>query len=1068
MVLLAALSVSAVPLQAQAPLQNALFTAATSAEDSDGKEWAFLLFQLTADIETLFTRRLAIYQKSGGIDQPGDFKHSGNVALHEHPAVIKGLLSRAAALGQSPGDLNFAVNELFGELIPSPELPVEEKLSAVIRGSLGDPRQFANLMLLARMNPGVSLALGLGHAQRIGPGTTSFEVRELDPLGNEIGVIGRVSVEAGKPVVLQAPFAPVAVPELSAMGHLNARLRWGAPDDLRRLSLLQYGFNLYRVDEAYAVSLGWNETPPPNGVLAAAATTLPEIRRVNRAPVLPTAIYNELEALDLEADPSTFFIADDNGLASENPLPFVDGARYYYFVTARDILGRDGHTSQGTPVMIFDRVPPHAPRRPEVSNFSEFAGGNESHRLQVQWRQLESTADEPITGYYVYRWASPGDVQKYAIHPLVNRISDFIPHVPGETRLIFVDAGEKSPEVPKDYGMTFWYSVRAVKQTASGGILSANSSPAFGVLRNRFAPAPPVGKVLITCARPVVEPERIEDVPDVSADDPLRAIFDLICTRDTRTVAWAEFARNDTRDPAQFIGRFHFQLVRKQVRARMDLGRSIVDGNSTTIFCRVGDAGGKISEWVELGERGTAPVGSVRRFIFAASEITSQVVLDDAAIADGCDVHSPGGMKLPDGLAEPLDGQNPTNPIFVVAPLTQHAKEYRVYRRIDEGDMTLWRQGLADEAEANQIILEDGALPPSAGEISYFGQYLDDNGNASELTLLGQHVAVAQPAPRPMLSPPQIDGTDSDPRMKIRWFAPPHGTERFAVILGVKPGPIPEMLIPELSKNNNSPFNKMSPGPDNQPDPDNIPYGEYFTPSLDSGFGPGPAYELSVPVHKGKVYQVQIHAVAKSGGGRTGSTSYTFQWPTEDAAEATGPNVPWPARPLPAVGPVFAADLAPIRISRPDFDGLGVVIGHIPLEAVNASQNLIGENADFRSYLFPADDKGDPDGLLPMMLYRYQVPSTAFPNPSGDLIQVTPLMQNIATSGSNGQRFLRDPFVRLVPSSRASGDEEDLWRIVLLDTQPAVRSSRYAYVLVRFTKDGEVSTVHPIPSIQAF
>lgn len=435
---------------AQAPLQNALFTAGTTAKDGQGDAWAFLLFQLTADMETLLGRRLAIYQKPGAIDVPGAFQHSGNVALQDNPAVIKVLLQRASALGQAPGDLNAAVDELFGEFIPNPALAVEEKLSAVIRGSIGDPRQFANLMLLARMHPGVSLALGLAHAQRIPAGVTTFEVRELDFAGAEAGVLGRVAVDAGQPVVLVAPHAPVAVPETSPMGHLNARLRWGSPDPLRRLSLLQYGFNLYRVDKQFAEGLGWNNAPPAAGVLAAAAGDLPEVRRVNRTPVLPTAQYNDIQALDLNADPSTFFIADDNGLAGENPLPFRDGQRFYYFVAARDILGRDGQTSAGTEVMIHDRVPPHAPRRPDVSNIARFQGGGEDHRLRVRWRQLESTPDETITGYYVYRWNSPGDVQKYAIDPLFNRISAFIPQAVGETHREFIDDGTGAPTVPQE------------------------------------------------------------------------------------------------------------------------------------------------------------------------------------------------------------------------------------------------------------------------------------------------------------------------------------------------------------------------------------------------------------------------------------------------------------------------------------------------------------------------------------------------------------------------------------------------------------------------------------------
>jgi hypothetical protein len=331
--------------------------------------------------------------------------------------------------------------------------------------------------------------------------------------------------------------------------------------------------------------------------------------------------------------------------------------------------------------------------------------------------------------------------------------------------------------------------------------------------------------------------------------------------------------------------------------------------------------------------------------------------------------------------------------------------------------------------------------------------------------LIGKHVAVAQPAPRPMLSPPEIAGSDANPQMKIRWFSPPHGVERFAVILGVDPGPLPTSISPDLSNNTETPQAKAEFKANNtEAEPDNIIFGAYLTPTIDGGFGPGPDYEISIPVQKGRVYQVQIRAIAKSNGGYNYSTAYSFQWPTEGIEEATGPNVPWPARPTPPVSPGFAADLVPVRVQQPGFTGLGVVIGHIPQAAMNPTGSLKGEDADIRSFLFPADDQSE-NLLLPLMLYRYQVPGTAFPTPSRDLIQVTPLMQNIASAASGGQRLIRDPFIKLIGPDPSSGGPDDPWKIVLIDTQPAVRSAAYTYVLVRFKKDGEIASVHPLPTI---
>ena len=1044
------------------PLDNALFTVGTSAVDGDNNNWAYLLFQLTADSDNLLSRRLAVYAKPGDINDPGLFTKTGIVALQEDPLVIQVLLSRAEGIGQAPGDLNFAIDELFGELVPAGELTVEEKLSAVIRGSLFDERHFANLMLLARMHPGVSLCLGLAHAQKVGPGKTTFEIRELGPGNVEAGVVGRVVVEAGQPVMLPAPGGPVAVPDTSPKGHLNARLRWAVPDNLRRMALLQYGFNVYRVNLATAEDLGWDVTPPEGDVIAMMARDVPEVQLVNRSPVLPSAIFDDVSVLDLNTYPDIAFIADDNNMFDENSIPFVDGERFYYFVAARDILGRNGDVSEGTEVMMSDRVPPHAPRRPEVANVVDYVNGQETHHLEVTWRQLVSTPEEPISGYYVYRWSNPGDVQKFGADPQWNQISNFIPQDPNVRRLSFIDDGQGSPTVPEDYDQTYWYTVRAVKPTAQGGNYSPNSAPAFGVLRNRNAPDAPDGQILIYCCLPIAVPDKLEDVPEDAGNDPLRVIFDLICERDNLTVAWAEFAVNDTRNPENFLGRYDFTRYRTTVRHRLDLGRQNTEKlDLLNFYCRVGDAAGNVSEWVLFERVGLPDRGNIRRIRFLGLEDCNEVVLGSSAAPFGCDVHSPGGNPFPGNNPVPQDGQNPLNPIKVKFTLTENAGEYRVYRRVDTGDLTLWRQGLADEAEGQEIVLEDGALPPNSAEITYFGQFLDDNGNASELKLLGQYVAVKQPAPGPMLSPPEVDGDDNDPRMLLKWFCSPEGVERFEVLLVPEPGPIPDSISPDLSDNQASPQNNLQLGWDSgQGNDANAGYGAYRTPSIEAGFGPGPDFAISIPIIKGTTYTIQIRAIAKYGGTFSHSNAYQFQWPTDSVEEATGPMVPWPARTPPSVAQKISVDMVALRVQEPDFNGMGVVIGEVPPADLSEGA-LLGTNADIRDYLFPVNE---PSGkLLPMMLYRYQVPNEDYPTPSGDIIQVSPLMTDIATGIDNGMTLIRDPFVKIIP--RGTGQLDQPWPIVLLDTQPAIRKASYAYIVVRFDTNGEIASVHPVPPV---
>jgi hypothetical protein len=203
--------------------------------------------------------------------------------------------------------------------------------------------------------------------------------------------------------------------------------------------------------------------------------------------------------------------------------------------------------------------------------------------------------------------------------------------------------------------------------------------------------------------------------------------------------------------------------------------------------------------------------------------------------------------------------------------------------------------------------------------------------------------------------------------------------------------------------------------------------------------------------------------VALNGGEFRYSLPYTFVWPAEGFDDLTGPDVPWPARPLPPTDPDFDSGIVPIRVFTSDFNGLGVVIGEAPPEAVNQDGDLANPDDDIRNYLFPQGLESELL-LLPMMLYRYQVASDAFPEPGGDLIQVTPLIERIVTVPTAAASEIRDPFIKLYRPGTGA-DPTVPFSVVLLDYQPAVRTASYAYVLVRYKQNGEIASVHPIPSI---
>ncbi|HZO85308.1 MAG TPA: hypothetical protein VFC26_08855, partial [Verrucomicrobiae bacterium] len=164
----------------------------------------------------------------------------------------------------------------------------------------------------------------------------------------------------------------------------------------------------------------------------------------------------------------------------------------------------------------------------------------------------------------------------------------------------------------------------------------------------------------------------------------------------------------------------------------------------------------------------------------------------------------------------------------------------------------------------------------------------------------------------------------------------------------------------------------------------------------------------------------------------------------------------WPARDLPVVNDenfpgVFARDL-----QNGGFPGLGVRVGELSFMLVTTPP------ASLAGFIPGSPDPLDAvyrspagESLFDVALYRRQMPNAMFPQVSGDLIQVSPLMETIAYSSTNAPGFgqgvlIRDPFIRIVQEPTAA---EPLRRsLYLLDTQPVVEGATYRYLLVRFSK----------------
>jgi hypothetical protein len=1033
------------------PLEEMIYTVGTTTKDGMGRDWGYILWQGEAP-NGVQAKRYAIYAKSGGASSLNAYARQAVVGVQTDPAVIQVLLGRGENLGENVVQLESRIDTLFQAIIPDPSLSLAEKISAVIRGSLNDANHFNNLIVLARLHPSISLSLGMAHATQLGAGQTTFEVREYDLAGDrDLGVVGRVTVQSGVAVELPAPGIPVAVPDASAKGDLNVRLRWGTTDELRRLSLLNYGFNVYRMGKTYAEANNYHTTPPSAAVLATLLGN-PNVRQLNNNPVLQNKQYTIATAANLGLDSTNAFFADDNRRYEPGGVPHENGDQYYYFVAARDVLGRNGKISDGALVTICDRLPPNAPSGVKVVNDYQFVGGVSRQRLKVEWKQ-DNTNTDTIKNYYVYRWDGPGQVQVLAGNPVLRRIAGPIPHVPGQEWNSYLDDGVGAPSMPADASKTFWYTVRSEDDSACGGNLSPNSGPAFGVLRDRVGPAAPGGFIDLICRKPVVFERRWATTENKEQNQAF-AYFNMVCDRKDPAIIWAEFYAFGLA-PSNYIGRVHFKPGESRVEIPFIVSRaSLVNQREIIFYCRVATSNGRVSFYTPSQNVGVPEVGLVRHALFEAIVDTEKFRPVPGRKGD-CFRHDPVPPGDP-GSADPI------TPIDVTIQLTPGTKEYKLYRRIDFGALTLIKQGPADFDDVTSITVPDSDLPPNAGTICYYGQLFDEHGNPSPLTLLGDDcvpVAGTTPLPAPMLAGLEITGTDTSPKMNIKWFCPPFGVERFMVHIAAEPKPMAATISPQLSEYESNVPTVVVYTDDGTTDTNEFYI--YRTPRIGPGFGNGAQFDVEVSVLEGRRYTVFVKAVGKDESEGPRSNVEDAIWSPKILV---GPQVPWPARPLPPLN-VFSTNLLAHRLPAQYFDGVGVHIGWITDRAVPRDREkqtpaLIYSDKDPMTYLH-TNALGEK--VFPVVMYRTQLANTAFPQVSGDLIQVTPLMERIAFDrqivAGLTQVLIQDPFVQVVPF--AAGTNQQVSSLYLLDTQPVVANARYIYLLVRFNEKHEIAEVFP-------
>lgn len=866
----------------------------------------------------------------------------------------------------------------------------------------------------------------------------------------------------------------------------------------------------------------------------------------------------------------------------------MDGTNFYYFITARDILGRDGLSSPAGLATACRRIPPAAPTNLKVFNTVQVlpvgTGTTNQERLLVRWQQSTNRTDQ-VTEYWVYRWTNPALAFTNDSSPLNNRIA-VVPPLAGTNVNYLLDAGPASPATPGS--SNYWYTVRAVSQAACDPLLSPHSSPASGVLRQREAPPAATGEVVGSCGTPVVMLEGFNPLPNPKGPDTTNWNYRVTVTRRDSGIAWAKLAiYNSYLQNAQQFGPLYFPPDGDSLS--VDLSIPVSDAvPEFDAACKVGTYYGEISETALFHTTNAPPPAQITEAAFSSGELLFTALKSNDPFLQALNVNQSAcqppvsatrnasgtlHMRFDVGAGQPMLIQYGTNlndvtfwtdigvatpdpsgiysiylcpcvigpmpqlrgckvnlpndggcdqhvaragdggviaPIYVKFRLTPRTHEYRLYRSVNGGTPTLIAQAAAlfDPGNpGNEIVRTDDTMPPSNARLCYFVQTLDENGNGSPLALIGCKQVVPPKPPRPVLSEPAPAGDTNNPQVTLNWFCPTSGVYRFEIRItradqpgsGKPTGLVSSKLIL---------LNAFKPLPLTGPKPKPAFFGlladrkavstfdEWqLTPPVSANFGPGPQFSLTAKIQPNVPYEICVAAEDNQGNWGDASTTWKFIWQPPPTIQ----TVPWPARPLPPVtmfdDPSVAAGLvayAPrvMAVVFTNSDGsladerypVAVKFGVIPGGQVQYQSNKGTTNfasytwfgsvttaspwVDPNSYVFTrlsgengSRQNGQP--LLPMVVYRKQETNTAFPRVTGNLTQVTPLLERIpwTVSGDPFRAIMVSIPDRLIALWREVWFNQGYTFLGLRDQQPVILGARYHYFVIRFNDQREVAEV---------
>jgi len=347
-----------------------------------------------------------------------------------------------------------------------------------------------------------------------------------------------------------------------------------------------------------------------------------------------------------------------------------------------------------------------------------------------------------------------------------------------------------------------------------------------------------------------------------------------------------------------------------------------------------------------------------------------------------------------------------------------------------------------------------------------------------------------------VLSEPQAIGAVNNPQVMLNWFCPTSGIARFQFKISRADAPSPGPASSGFASLKTTPYLPLNTkagylGLVKDKIYLSIFSEAHMTTPIGPSFGPGPQFTLNANVQANVTYDISVAAVDDQGHIGPNSEIWRFKW-TPPILPA---SVPWPARPPPPVrdfdelGPNDTPSVVSPRVAAAvffDSDGnapnprypVGVRIGELSLNSQPNNNAWTEYSDDYLQYNAGSINSGnegltDPNAgvfrvrggpragqpLLPIVVYREQMTNALFPRVSGDIVQVTPLIERIPWKiNANRQVTIPD---RLFAGLVEYPGQGLYYFFYVRDLQPVQLHAKYRYFVVRFNDKREVQEIIP-------